>query len=1006
MKRLFNLTWLLAAVLLLSACHEDDNVDKTSETLKALAGNWLYTSEEDMQCYLISFYESEEFLYQSQEVNVKKTLSGRFIYSEEANTITLIPSTGEPSIMFQLSNGVPAGQMLSLVSSSGKSLSFTKTSLTQLPTHDNWKPWEPLNVNDKEYLEQTAKDFMAKYQANDFKNLAEIVRGVKDYDTSELYAWQQDCIESMRTLVGERVEDGVYISDYQDSQWADYDFLISTYIYIFTDYKELLSVSAFKGSFSVQGSKWVYSNANDLQFTFNDRQGQQCILKMSTSGNKKTVFAGQKDGDNYMGYDTWYDEYGNLHGSSGYEYYTTNNYIEIPEHLELTLTQGGQTILATTADFDLSGISGEQWDLAKNSLSSVVKAQVNGYEIEAERIAYSPSQGARVKMQLKKDNDVIMTINIEGTGYADITSEHGLRNFDTSTLGSAKATVDILGKIQFYANISDIHGIRRAIDNANSSKNESDFKRYIEKANSMYTSFFCYANEGENYVRGTLTLDAFATDSWSGERWEARPVITFRKDNSSYAIDSYFTENRFRTVTNAFRNLLDDFNDLASTVGSGAPWGENAYLKTSGFVLFNKNGGERMVNISCDGQWTVTDVPSWVKVSSTRGTKDATITISAGSYNGSEMRKTTMYVKSGNVKRTIVVVQLTTDEGTTYDDPAAEIEGCYKNYKNYDWQYFFTMTRLSNNMVRLTYPEDPSEYVDFTLNQTPEGIVYLKGNNIEGSYFVESGRSKLYLANSNASGIFMQKVEGSKGDGSLVNPFNAVAASAYAEYIGRNSISNDVYIKGKVSSVEENYSTQYGNATFYISDDGSDSNKFYIYRALYLGNRKYTSGELLKEGDDVIIRGKVTNYKGNTPETVSGEACLYSLNGKTPKKIWIYGSDPEKEPPFQPGAWDAAAMRFSDTEGAHLPTIPDDVYFGLKTLILDVTNASDDCDMKVMNGWWSNTYYDHVKIVSGLNEIKITETMAKECAQGGEGRDLDLMLYSGTMTLNSVYYEE
>jgi len=125
------------------------------------------------------------------------------------------------------------------------------------------------------------------------------------------------------------------------------------------------------------------------------------------------------------------------------------------------------------------------------------------------------------------------------------------------------------------------------------------------------------------------------------------------------------------------------------------------------------------------------------------------------------------------------------------------------------------------------------------------------------------------------------------------------------------------------------------------------------------------------------------------------------------QKFYIYG-DPAKaaeEPPFQPGAWDAAAMRFSSTEGAHLPTIPDDVYFGLKTLIFDISDASG-VDMKVMNGWWSNTYYDHVNWTDGLNELQITETMAKECAKGGEGRDLDLMLYGGTMTLKSVYYEE
>ena len=123
-------------------------------------------------------------------------------------------------------------------------------------------------------------------------------------------------------------------------------------------------------------------------------------------------------------------------------------------------------------------------------------------------------------------------------------------------------------------------------------------------------------------------------------------------------------------------------------------------------------------------------------------------------------------------------------------------------------------------------------------------------------------------------------------------------------------------------------------------------------------------------------------------------------------KYYIYGEDPAAEPPFVPGAWDAAAMRFSSTEGAHLPTIPDDVYFGLKTLIFDVADVTEDFDLKVMNGWWSNTYYDHVKWVSGLNELQITDVMATECAKGGEGRDLDLMLYSGSMTLNSVYYEE
>ena len=125
------------------------------------------------------------------------------------------------------------------------------------------------------------------------------------------------------------------------------------------------------------------------------------------------------------------------------------------------------------------------------------------------------------------------------------------------------------------------------------------------------------------------------------------------------------------------------------------------------------------------------------------------------------------------------------------------------------------------------------------------------------------------------------------------------------------------------------------------------------------------------------------------------------------KKVYLYG-DVENYPdqvPFVPAAWNAADMRFSSAEGTHLPTIPDDVYFSLKTLVFDVSDVTDNFDLRVMNGWWSNTYYDHVKWENGLNELQITDVMARECAKGGEGRDLDLMLYSGSMTLNAVYYE-
>lgn len=125
-------------------------------------------------------------------------------------------------------------------------------------------------------------------------------------------------------------------------------------------------------------------------------------------------------------------------------------------------------------------------------------------------------------------------------------------------------------------------------------------------------------------------------------------------------------------------------------------------------------------------------------------------------------------------------------------------------------------------------------------------------------------------------------------------------------------------------------------------------------------------------------------------------------------KYWIYGEDPQAQPPFNPGAWNAAAMRFSDSEGQHFPYLSDDVYWGFKTLVMDVSNATADCTMMVHNGWWSNTYYDNVPVVNGPNEIQLTEAIAKDCAKGngGAGKDLQFLIKSGDCTVNSVYYEE
>ena len=127
------------------------------------------------------------------------------------------------------------------------------------------------------------------------------------------------------------------------------------------------------------------------------------------------------------------------------------------------------------------------------------------------------------------------------------------------------------------------------------------------------------------------------------------------------------------------------------------------------------------------------------------------------------------------------------------------------------------------------------------------------------------------------------------GTGTAADPYNVAAARAAVKNLSWTSNTEyekteTVYVKGKISRIADNgtygQSGTFGNATFYINDDGADGAELYAYRILYLGNKKYTSGTDIKVGDEVVICGELMNYRGNTPETVANAAYLYSLNGE------------------------------------------------------------------------------------------------------------------------------
>lgn len=111
-------------------------------------------------------------------------------------------------------------------------------------------------------------------------------------------------------------------------------------------------------------------------------------------------------------------------------------------------------------------------------------------------------------------------------------------------------------------------------------------------------------------------------------------------------------------------------------------------------------------------------------------------------------------------------------------------------------------------------------------------------------------------------------------------------------------LENKVYIKGIVCAPYKDIfvDLNYGNATFFISEDGNaEGQQFEIYRGYDFGGEKFTE-EKIKLGDEVVFYGTLTKYK-DTYETNQG-AELILLNGKGAEGIEAVTIDTNNAPIF------------------------------------------------------------------------------------------------------------
>ena len=187
----------------------------------------------------------------------------------------------------------------------------------------------------------------------------------------------------------------------------------------------------------------------------------------------------------------------------------------------------------------------------------------------------------------------------------------------------------------------------------------------------------------------------------------------------------------------------------------------------------------------------------------------------------------------------------------------SQVEEIAEVYGNATYYISNDGTTTDQLQVYLGYGLGGAKFKTNDLKVGDEVIVYGDVNYYNNRTMMFTPGSELYYLNGEYAASEGESSGNAKGSGTLEDPFNSVAANAIGSALAEGAKSEQAYyIKGKVVSIKYAYNAQFGNAEFYISDDGTTTDQFYVFRALYLGNEKWKEGNTqIKVGDEVIIYG-------------------------------------------------------------------------------------------------------------------------------------------------------
>ena len=200
-----------------------------------------------------------------------------------------------------------------------------------------------------------------------------------------------------------------------------------------------------------------------------------------------------------------------------------------------------------------------------------------------------------------------------------------------------------------------------------------------------------------------------------------------------------------------------------------------------------------------------------------------------------------------------------------------------ESYGNYTYYISDTDSTGTNLEVYRGYGLNKAKFTSADdLKLGDEVVVYGDVVNFKGNTPEFTSGSQLVYLNGQTAPIVEETPGTPEGAGTAESPFNVAAAIAKCQEIGTTASTDKYYVKGIVTG-SNGIDASWGNATFYIKDANATAT-FYIYRCYSFDGAQFTSTDVFKDGDEVVVCGPLVNYQGNTPEMTTG-GSLITVNG-------------------------------------------------------------------------------------------------------------------------------